>query len=184
MSIRMKLAGKRQTPKQKPTSEETSHQASKPNTYQSNKYVAYERVVLKETNFVRPVVLFGPLADVAREKLKSELPSLYEIPESYSTDPNDRSNQTASGVIKLASIKAIIEKQKHCLLDITPNAVDHLNYAQYFPICIYLKVQSRNHTKGLLIYQLLKTTGFVVTLIILYFRVAPKICQELEDEKL
>jgi hypothetical protein len=35
------------------------------------------------------------------------------------------------------------------LLDITPNAVDHLNYAQYFPICIYLKATSRNHTKEL-----------------------------------
>lgn len=49
----------------------------------------------------------------------------------------------------MASIKSIIEKGKHCLLDITPNAVDHLNYAQYFPICVYLKAQSRNHTKEL-----------------------------------
>jgi hypothetical protein len=34
-------------------------------------------------------------------------------------------------------------------LDITPNAVDHLNYAQYFPICIYLNAESRTHTKEL-----------------------------------
>ena len=27
--------------------------------------------------------------------------------------------------------------------------MDHLNYAQYFPICIFLKSQSRNHTKEL-----------------------------------
>lgn len=145
MSIRMKLAGKKQSQKQRTADEQS--QVSKTNTHQSDKYVAYERVVLKEANFVRPIVIFGPLADVAREKLKGEFSNRFEIPESYSTDPNEKNN-SVSGVIKLASIKAIIEKQKHCLLDITPNAVDHLNYAQYFPICVYLKAQSRNHTKG------------------------------------
>lgn len=34
-------------------------------------------------------------------------------------------------------------------MDITPNAVDHLNYAQYFPICIYLKANSHSHVKEL-----------------------------------
>jgi guanylate kinase len=86
---------------------------------------------------------------VAREKLKSEAPSKFQIPDSYSNDPNDPNGHASSGVIKLASIKAIIEKNQHCLLDITPNAVDHLNYAQYFPICVYLKATSRNHTKEL-----------------------------------
>jgi hypothetical protein len=117
------------------------------NTFNSNKNQVYERVVLREVNFVRPVVLFGPLADVAREKLKSEAPSKYEIPDSYSTDPNEATQ--SSGVIKLATIKQIMERNRHCLLDITPNAVDHLNYAQYFPICIYLRSQSKNHTKEL-----------------------------------
>ena len=121
----------------------------KPNTYLTDKYPAYEKVQLKEINFIRPVVIFGPLADVAREKLKSESPQKYEIPDSYSTNPNDPQNQQTSGVIKLASIREIIENGRHCLLDITPNAVDHLNYAQYFPICIYLKSNSRNHTKEL-----------------------------------
>lgn len=154
MSIRMKLAGKKMQSKRPGTASnggggqgDQAPQVSKPNTFHSDKYATYERVVLKEVNFVRPIVIFGPLADVAREKLKNQFPNKYEIPESYSTDPNDQNSQ-ASGVIKLASIKAIIEKQKHCLLDITPNAVDHLNYAQYFPICVYLKAQSRNHTKG------------------------------------
>jgi hypothetical protein len=67
--------------------------------------------------------------------------------ESHSTTAD--SNSQSSGVIKLASIKAIIESGRHCLLDITPNAVDHLNYAQYFPICIYLKTESRSHAKEL-----------------------------------
>lgn len=157
MSIRKRLAGKNGTLAKRSRSAsrvnglEIEHNSnikvSKANTYLSNKFSAYERVVHREVNFPRPIVIFGPLADVAREKLKSELPDRFEIPESFSANPND--NQQSTGVIKLASIKAIIEKGKHSLLDITPNAVDHLNYAQYFPIVVYLKAQSRAHTKEL-----------------------------------
>ncbi|CAF0720009.1 unnamed protein product [Brachionus calyciflorus] len=152
MSIRMKLSGRNTLSKRSKSASRATNEAentpkvSKANTFYSNKFTAYERVFLKEINFIRPIVLFGPLADVAREKLKSEFPTKYEIPECYSTDTD---NTQSSGVIKLASIKNIIEKGKHCLLDITPNAVDHLNYAQYYPICIYLKAQNRNHTKEL-----------------------------------
>lgn len=34
-------------------------------------------------------------------------------------------------------------------MDITPNAVDHLNYAQYFPICVFLQAESHNEVKEL-----------------------------------
>ena len=34
-------------------------------------------------------------------------------------------------------------------MDITPNAVDHLNYAQYFPICVYLQAESHSEVKEL-----------------------------------
>lgn len=88
MSIRMKLAGKNSLAKRSKsatrsnTDLETGQniKVTKTNTFYSNKNPAYERVVLKEVNFVRPIVLFGPLADVAREKLKSEFPNKYEIP--------------------------------------------------------------------------------------------------------
>lgn len=88
MSIRMKLAGKNSLAKRSKSASRTTNEiesnqnikVSKANTFYSNKYPAYERVVLKEVNFTRPIVIFGPLADVAREKLKSEFPSKYEIP--------------------------------------------------------------------------------------------------------
>ncbi len=35
------------------------------------------------------------------------------------------------------------------MLDITPNAVEHLNYAQYFPICVFLRADSHGHVKEL-----------------------------------
>lgn len=118
---------------------------SKANTFCGSKYPAYERVVLKEVNFIRPVVVFGALSDVARDRLRQELPSKFAIPESYSTEASSQS----AGVIKLASIKSIIDKNQHCLLDITPNAVEHLNYAQYFPICVFLQAESHGHVKEL-----------------------------------
>jgi tight junction protein 1 len=36
---------------------------------------------------------------------------------------------------------------KHCLLDVTPNNVDKLNYAQYYPIVIFLKAENKNVVK-------------------------------------
>jgi len=33
--------------------------------------------------FVRPVVIFGPLSDVARDKLVSEFPDRYAFPRMY-----------------------------------------------------------------------------------------------------
>ena len=36
----------------------------------------------------------------------------------------------------------MIEKNKHAILDITPTAVDKLNYSQLYPIVIFLKAPS------------------------------------------
>lgn len=45
-----------------------------------SKFPAYERVVLRHPGFVRPVVLFGPVADLAREKLLDEGPDKFTSP--------------------------------------------------------------------------------------------------------
>jgi len=39
----------------------------------------------------------------------------------------------------LTAINEVIEKNKHAILDITPTAVDKLNYSQLYPIVIFLK---------------------------------------------
>jgi tight junction protein 1 len=62
----------------------------------NSKFPAYERVVLKAGKFdiviesyfdcfilvpiIRPVVLFGPLADIARDRLLKEYPERFELP--------------------------------------------------------------------------------------------------------
>uniref|UniRef100_A0A673BEM0 Zona occludens protein 1 n=1 Tax=Sphaeramia orbicularis TaxID=375764 RepID=A0A673BEM0_9TELE len=72
------------------------------------KFPAYERVVLREAGFLRPVVIFGPIADVAREKLSREEPDLFELAKSEPRDAG--TDQRSSGIIRLHTIKQIIDR--------------------------------------------------------------------------
>ncbi|XP_075877647.1 tight junction protein 1 isoform X4 [Nelusetta ayraudi] len=109
------------------------------------KFPAYERVVLREAGFLRPVVIFGPIADVAREKLAREEPDIFELAKSEPRDAG--TDQKSSGIIRLHTIKQIIDRDKHAVLDITPNAVDRLNYAQWYPIVVFLYPDTKQGVK-------------------------------------
>ncbi|XP_056100902.1 tight junction protein ZO-1 isoform X5 [Rhinichthys klamathensis goyatoka] len=118
------------------------------------KFPAYERVVLREAGFLRPVVIFGPIADVARDKLGREVPDLFELAKTQHPDGREKSeprdagtDQRSSGIIRLHTIKQIIDRDKHAVLDITPNAVDRLNYAQWYPIVVFLNPDSKQGVK-------------------------------------
>ncbi|KAL4660680.1 tight junction protein ZO-1-like isoform X2 [Arapaima gigas] len=111
------------------------------------KFPAYERVVLREAGFLRPVVIFGPIADVAREKLAREEPDLFELAKSEPRDAG--TDQRSSGIIRLHTIKQIIDRDKHAVLDITPNAVDRLNYAQWYPMVVFLNPDSKQGVKNM-----------------------------------
>ncbi|XP_045074628.1 tight junction protein ZO-1-like isoform X3 [Coregonus clupeaformis] len=112
-----------------------------------SKFPAYERVVLREAGFLRPVVIFGPIADVAREKISREEPDLFELAKSEPRDAGK--DQRSSGIIRLHTIKQIIDKDKHAVLDITPNAVDRLNYAQWYPIVVFLNPDNKQGVKNM-----------------------------------
>ncbi|XP_071344710.1 tight junction protein 1 isoform X14 [Trachinotus anak] len=111
------------------------------------KFPAYERVVLREAGFLRPVVIFGPIADVAREKLAREEPDIFELAKSEPRDAG--TDQKSSGIIRLHTIKQIIDRDKHAVLDITPNAVDRLNYAQWYPIVVFLNPDTKQGVKNM-----------------------------------
>ncbi|KAG5263813.1 hypothetical protein AALO_G00268910 [Alosa alosa] len=120
------------------------------------KFPAYERVVLREAGFLRPVVIFGPIADTAREKLSREVPDLFELAKTQNQDDTEKSeprdagtDQRSSGIIRLHTIKQIIDRDKHAVLDITPNAVDRLNYAQWYPIVVFLNPDSKQGVKNM-----------------------------------
>nr|XP_046244718.1 tight junction protein ZO-1 isoform X9 [Scatophagus argus] len=120
------------------------------------KFPAYERVVLREAGFLRPVVIFGPIADVAREKLAREEPDIFELAKTQQhqgggkSEPRDAgTDQKSSGIIRLHTIKQIIDRDKHAVLDITPNAVDRLNYAQWYPIVVFLNPDTKQGVKSM-----------------------------------
>ncbi|KAI1904930.1 hypothetical protein AGOR_G00010750 [Albula goreensis] len=108
------------------------------------RFPAYERVVLREAGFRRPVVLFGPVADAANEKLAAELPNDFVIAR---TEPKDAGSDQSSGVVRLNTIRQIIEQERHALLDVTPKAVDTLNYTQWYPIVIFFNPDSKQGVK-------------------------------------
>uniref|UniRef100_A0A8D3E2L1 Tight junction protein 3 n=1 Tax=Scophthalmus maximus TaxID=52904 RepID=A0A8D3E2L1_SCOMX len=110
------------------------------------KFPAYERVLLREANFKRPIVILGPLNDIAMEKLAREMPDEYEVAEMV---PRSGGGDGASTVIKLDTVRRIAEKDKHPLLDITPTAVERLNYIQYHPMVLFLDPHNRKDVKAM-----------------------------------
>ncbi|CAB1331863.1 unnamed protein product, partial [Coregonus sp. 'balchen'] len=91
------------------------------------KFPAYERVVLREAGFLRPVVVFGPIADVAREKISREEPDLFELAKSEPRDAG--TDQRSSGIIRLHTIKQIIDR--------------------WYPIVVFLNPDSKQGVKNM-----------------------------------
>merc|ERR1740129_26818 len=113
-----------------------------------SKFPAYERVSLRHPGFPRPVVIFGPVADIARERLLRDFPLKFASPqnvEENSTSGNG--NGGKSSIVRLSSIREIMSQGKHALLDVTPSAVDKLNYAQLYPIVIYARAENKQTIK-------------------------------------
>ncbi|KAG5898442.1 hypothetical protein JTB14_036524 [Gonioctena quinquepunctata] len=112
-----------------------------------SKFPAYERVLLKHPGFTRPVILFGPIADVARDKLLKDFPDKFISPQLDATadESTSKSHKTSanSNIIRLSAIRDVISTGKHALLDITPNAVERLNYAQMYPIVVFFKAETK-----------------------------------------
>uniref|UniRef100_A0A1I7S7E3 Tight junction protein ZO-1 n=2 Tax=Bursaphelenchus xylophilus TaxID=6326 RepID=A0A1I7S7E3_BURXY len=97
---------------------------------------AYERVVLKKPAFKRPLVIFGPLADVARQLLLTNFRPYFQAVDE-------------DGPIRISAINRIIESDKHCVLNIGPCSVEKLQAAQYAPIVILIDVDSRSRIREL-----------------------------------
>ncbi|XP_070706187.1 tight junction protein ZO-2a [Pempheris klunzingeri] len=110
----------------------------------TTRFPAYERVVLREAGFRRPVVIFGPISDTVNEKLATDMPDKFLIAK---TEPKDAGSEKSSGVVRLNTIRQIIEQDLHALLDVTPKAVDTLNYTQWYPIVIFLNPDSKQGVK-------------------------------------
>ncbi|XP_023324267.1 tight junction protein ZO-2 [Eurytemora carolleeae] len=115
-----------------------------------SKFPAYERVSLRHPGFPRPVVIFGAVADIARERLLRDFPLKFASPQqdsSASLGSGAGLENKKSGIVRLSAIRDIMERGLHALLDVTPNAVDKLNYAQFYPIVLLARADSKQTIK-------------------------------------
>ena len=74
-----------------------------------SKFPAYERVSLRHPGFPRPVVIFGPVADIARERLLRDFPLKFASPQ-QDTAGGDGSK---SGIVRLSAIRDIMDRCHH-----------------------------------------------------------------------
>ncbi|XP_068206830.1 disks large homolog 4 isoform X3 [Palaemon carinicauda] len=134
--------------------------------------LSYEAVQQIEISYTRPVVLLGPLKDRINDDLISEFPDKFGscVPHTtrprreYEVDGRDyhfvasreqmerdiqnhlfieagQYNDNLYGT-SVASVKEVAEKGKHCILDVSGNAIKRLQVAQLYPVAIFIKPKS------------------------------------------
>ncbi|EDV21352.1 uncharacterized protein TRIADDRAFT_60291 [Trichoplax adhaerens] len=101
---------------------------------------AYDKVLLREANFVRPVVILGPIADVVLKKLLEDTPEKFEPP--VITDKKG---------IRISDIKNVTKKNKHCIFEVEMSSLYKLTCAHLYPIVIYTYPHSRYVLRDLMI---------------------------------
>ena len=104
-------------------------------------------MVLREASFRRPVVIFGAIADIARNMLCSDHPQSYES--AGVSQANQPQKSGRRGIVKISTINSIIECDRHAVVDITPSASEKLNKARLYPIVIFLKINDKALVKDM-----------------------------------
>jgi disks large protein 1 len=134
--------------------------------------LSYETVTRKELNYIRPVIILGPLKDQINDDLISEFPDAfgsciphttrqrrenevdgrdYHFVASREQMERDIENHLFieagqySNNLYGTSIQSVInvaEKGKHCILDASGSAITRLQAAELYPIAIFIKPKS------------------------------------------
>ncbi|XP_039751055.1 disks large 1 tumor suppressor protein isoform X12 [Pararge aegeria] len=139
---------------------------------QDEAVLSYETVQQLTINYTRPVIILGPLKDRINDDLISEFPDKFGscVPHTtrprrdYEVDGRDyhfvgsreqmerdiqnhlfieagQYNENLYGT-SVASVREVAEKGKHCILDVSGNAIKRLQVAQLYPIAIFIKPKS------------------------------------------
>ncbi|XP_078143845.1 discs large homolog 1-like protein isoform X25 [Centroberyx gerrardi] len=134
--------------------------------------LSYEPVTQQEVNYTRPVIILGPMKDRINDDLISEFPDKFGscVPHTtrpkrdYEVDARDyhfvvsreqmekdiqdhkfieagQYNNHLYGT-SVQSVREVAEKGKHCILDVSGNAIKRLQLAQLHPIAIFIKPKS------------------------------------------
>ncbi|KAB0346901.1 hypothetical protein FD754_011758, partial [Muntiacus muntjak] len=124
--------------------------------------LAYQRVQKVDCTSLRPVLILGPFLDVVKEMLVHEAPGKFcrcplevmkasqqaierGVKDCLFVDYKRRSGHF--DVTTVASIKEITEKNRHCLLDVAPHAIERLHHMHIYPIVIFIHYKSAKHIK-------------------------------------
>uniref|UniRef100_A0A3P8WUA2 Discs, large homolog 2 (Drosophila) n=1 Tax=Cynoglossus semilaevis TaxID=244447 RepID=A0A3P8WUA2_CYNSE len=134
--------------------------------------LSYEPVMRHEISYARPVIILGPMKDRINDDLISEFPDKFGscVPHTtrpkrdYEVDGRDyhfvmsreqmerdiqehkfieagQYNDNLYGT-SVQSVKYVAERGKHCILDVSGNAIKRLQVAQLYPIAIFIKPKS------------------------------------------
>ncbi|KAG7516441.1 disks large-like 2 isoform X10 [Solea senegalensis] len=134
--------------------------------------LSYEPVIRQEISYARPVIILGPMKDRINDDLISEFPDKFGscVPHTtrpkrdYEVDGRDyhfvmsreqmekdiqehkfieagQYNDNLYGT-SVQSVKYVAERGKHCILDVSGNAIKRLQVAQLYPIAIFIKPKS------------------------------------------
>ncbi|XP_055977150.1 disks large homolog 1 isoform X14 [Sorex fumeus] len=134
--------------------------------------LSYEPVNQQEVNYTRPVIILGPTKDRINDDLISEFPDKFGscVPHTtrpkrdYEVDGRDYHFVTSREQMEkdiqehkfieagqynnhlygtsVQSVREVAEKGKHCILDVSGNAIKRLQIAQLYPISIFIKPKS------------------------------------------
>ncbi|XP_065131945.1 discs large homolog 1-like protein isoform X16 [Paramisgurnus dabryanus] len=145
---------------------------SKGQSGQEEYVLSYEPVSQQEVNYARPVIILGPMKDRVNDDLISEFPDKFGscVPHTtrpkrdYEMDGRDYhfvvSREQMEKDIQehkfieagqynghlygtsVQSVREVAEKGKHCILDVSGNAIKRLQVAQLYPIAIFIKPKS------------------------------------------
>ncbi|CAH2315745.1 disks large homolog 3 isoform X1 [Pelobates cultripes] len=139
---------------------------------QEDTILSYEPVTRQEIHYTRPVIILGPLKDRVNDDLISEFPHKFGSCVPHTTRPRRETeldgqdyhfvasreqmekdiqenkfieagqfNDNLYGT-SVQSVRAVAERGKHCILDVSGNAIKRLQQAQLFPIAIFIKPKS------------------------------------------
>ncbi|NXD86041.1 DLG3 protein, partial [Halcyon senegalensis] len=139
---------------------------------QEDAILSYEPVTRQEIHYARPVIILGPTKDRINDDLISEFPHKFGSCVPHTTRPrreNEVDGQDYHFVISreqmekdiqdnkfieagqfndnlygtsIQSVRAVAERGKHCILDVSGNAIKRLQQAQLYPIAIFIKPKS------------------------------------------
>ncbi|KPP69277.1 disks large2-like [Scleropages formosus] len=140
--------------------------------FYKNKELGEQDASDSEITYARPVIILGPMKDRINDDLISEFPDKFGscVPHTtrpkreYEVDGRDyhfvisreqmekdiqehkfieagQYNDNLYGT-SVQSVKYVAERGKHCILDVSGNAIKRLQVAQLFPIAIFIKPKS------------------------------------------